>query len=82
MFADTGEKKPAQDAITTIKRFWFRVKTEWTGPDVDTVCKLAWSRPCCSSWAVMALAILSRVPSRVSISSIVFLCVSEDESVS
>jgi hypothetical protein len=60
MFAETGEKKPPHEAMKTMNRFWFFVKTEWTGPAVETV-----ARPCpwaegSPSWAVWAL---SRSPS-------------------
>ena len=31
MFAERGEKKPAQEAMKTMCCFWRVVKTEWTG---------------------------------------------------
>jgi hypothetical protein len=56
MLAETGEKKPPNDAMTTMNRFWFLVKTEWTGPAVETVASCAPWAGGCSSQAVGALS--------------------------
>jgi hypothetical protein len=60
MFAEIGEKKPPNDAMQTMNRFWFLVKTEWTGPAVETVARLSPWGGDSPSWAVCAR---SRSPS-------------------
>jgi hypothetical protein len=60
MFAEIGEKKPPNDAMQTMNRFWFLVKTEWTGPAVETVARLSRWGGDSPSWAVCAR---SRSPS-------------------
>jgi hypothetical protein len=56
MLAERGEKRPPNDAMTTMNRFWFLVKTEWTGLAVETVASCTpWARGC-SSRAVGALS--------------------------
>src|SRR5277367_6177905 len=60
MLAERGEKKPPNDAMTTMNRFWFLVKTEWIGPAVETVASCTPWAGGCSSRAVGAL---SRSPS-------------------
>lgn len=57
MFEETALKKPPQEAMKTMKCFWFLVKTECSGPAEETVESVCFaSDVAVSSFAVSVLS--------------------------
>lgn len=59
MLEETALKKPPHDAMKTMKRFWFFVKTEWSGAAEEAFVRVGLASDVLAS--SFAVGVLSRV---------------------